>query len=70
MTETKFDKEPGPDPRIDQLKALVRQLLIERVQAGIDCFKEGDDRASSFFQDSIDGYEALRKLLQALGYDD
>jgi hypothetical protein len=70
MIETQFDKVQAPDPRIDQLRALVRQLLVERVQAGMDCLKQGDDRASSFLQDGIDGKEAFQKLLEALGYDE
>lgn len=67
---TKFDSQPESyeDPRITQLRTLVLELIAERVQAGVDCLKAGDDRASAFFQDGIDAEEHFYKLLENLGY--
>ena len=67
---TKYDSRPDDyeDPRAEQLLiALVRELALERVQAGMDCYKVGDDRASLFFQDGIDAEKNLERLLENLG---
>jgi hypothetical protein len=63
-------KKNKPDKeKLLELRKLVSKLCVERVQEGLECLRNGDDRASLFFKDVIDADEALTKLLQALGYE-
>jgi len=60
------DERP-PDPRIEQLRSLVAELIIERAQMGMDCLKAGDDRAELFFGEVNNAAKHFRNLLAALG---
>jgi hypothetical protein len=61
------NQKKTPDPRVDQLNKLVRELIIERAQMGMDCLKADDERAGLFFMDCKDAQEAFNKLLESLG---
>jgi hypothetical protein len=69
MTKENNKPEEENDPRLLELRNLVSELCVERVQEGLECLRNRDARASLFFQDAIDACEALNELLQALGYE-